>query len=312
MKTKLTCLLIAAIGWIAARPTDVLTDLHLTLDEVRNQTYYLLTTDNAELELPAQVRRAGKQLAIGPRTAAVRAMGSVVKAYIQSKEFRERYDQQIRDQYRVSDEQTADAQRAEQMQNSDIQAAANQVAQQATAAFAQMPPSTLAMVLPQQMQQMQQQLAEAGNASEKAMIGRDLAVLRQLQDLSKTKPAEFKTQYIAFMGRYMSRSTKSGVERGTENLADAKTKAVDYRERLAQYKANANPNSMIKKRLQEFIALAESVDFDAKTVGTGYRTEFVRTDYRAQPNEWKFLYRLGREPVMAARDMARTWLGELK
>jgi hypothetical protein len=136
--------------------------------------------------------------------------------------------------------------------------------------------------------------------------------LRQLQGTAKTNPADFKTQYIAFMSRYMARASKPGVERATEQLAEAKTKAPDYRERLAQYKANADPNALIKKRLWEFIALADRVDFDAKTISTGYRTEFVRADYRAQSNDWKFLYRMGKEPVMAARDMARAWLTEIQ
>ncbi|HEX9957227.1 MAG TPA: hypothetical protein VGA96_08220 [Fibrella sp.] len=198
------------------------------------------------------------------------------------------------------------------MYHRDLHAAADQQVQQLTATIAQMPVSTVAMMAQQHLQTMQQQLAEAGSGPDKAMIGRDIAVLRQLQGLSQTKPAEFKTQYIAFMGRYMARASKPGLEQQTERLAEAKTNVADYRDRLAQYKANADPNSLIRKRLREFITLAESVDFDAKTVVTGYRTEFVRTDYRARANDWKFLYRLGREPVMAARDMAHAWLKELQ
>ena len=80
-------------------------------------------------------------------------------------------------------------------------------------------------------------------------------------------------------------------------------------ERLWQ--AHADPNLGLKKRLSEFIALAESVDFNAETVVQGNKTEFVRADYRGQSAEWKQLYRLGREPVLVARDLARGWLSEL-
>jgi hypothetical protein len=312
MKTKLLYLLPAAVLWIAARPFDVLSELHVTLDDVRNYTFHMLTTEDSDIELPAQVRKIGKQMAAGPRTVAVRAMGTLVKAYVHSKEFRERFDRQVRDQYHVSDEQTAETQLVEQMQASDLRAAADQQAQQATAAFAQMPAGTLAMMAQQQIQTMQQQLAVASSGCDKAMIGRDVAVLRQLQGLSKSNPAEFKTQYIDFMNRYLARASKPGLERQTERLAEAKTKVADYQQRLAQYKANADPNAVIKKRLWEFIALAERVDFTAKTVSTGYRVEFVRPDYRAQSNEWKLLYRIGQEPVMAARDIARAWLTELQ
>jgi hypothetical protein len=304
-------LLCLATLWIAAHPTDVVSDLKLTTEQVQNQVFYHITTENSTVDFPAKARQMGKQLSTGARVTAVRAMGAVVRAYVQSADFRNRYDQHMRDQYQVSDEQTAEAQQTENTSMNDIQGAANQQVAQVNSALAQMPPATLAMMLQQQMMQIQQQLTNA-DAPTKAALTRDLTVLRQLQPLATTKPAEFKTQYIAFMGRYMARQMGKGMENQEERLAENKAKAADYRTRLAQYKANANPNIVIKKRLQAFVTLAESVDFDAKVQNQGYKLEFVRADYRSQSDEWKLLYRIGREPVMAARDMARTWLSELK
>lgn len=72
--------------------------------------------------------------------------------------------------------------------------------------------------------------------------------------------------------------------------------------------AEIDPNTGIKKRLRDFIELAESIDFDANVES---QVEFVPTDYRTQPDERKLLYRVGREQVLAARDSARTLLNEL-
>lgn len=303
--------LVSAAALLAAHPADVVTDLKLTTEQVRDQVFYQLTTEHPSLDLTNEARQIGKQLSAGARTSAVRAMGAVVRTYVQSSDFKSRYDDWMRDQYRISDDQTTEAAQAENTSMNDVRAAVDQQVTQTTAVFAQMPPATLAMMLQQQIGQIQQQLVNA-DAPGKAALTRDLTVLRQLQPLANTKPAEFKTQYIAFMNRYMARQMGEGLEGESERLAEPKAKAADYRTRLAQYKANADPNRAIKKRLNEFITLAESVDFEAKVEKQGYQLEFVRADYRNQSDEWKQLYRIGREPVLAARDMARAWLSELK
>lgn len=308
---RFATLIVPAAALLAAHPADVVTDLKLTTEQVRDQVFYQLTTEHLSLDLTNEARQIGKQLSAGARTSAVRAMGAVVRTYVQSSDFKRRYDDWMRDQYRISDDQTAEAAQAESTSMNDVRAAVDQQVTQTTAVFAQMPPATLAMMLQQQIGQIQQQLVNA-DAPGKAALTRDLTVLRQLQPLANTKPVEFKTQYIAFMNRYMARQMGEGLEGESERLAEHKANATDYRTRLAQYKANADPNRAIKKRLNAFIALAESVDFEAKVEKQGYQLEFTRADYRNQSDEWKQLYRIGREPVLAARDMARAWLSELK
>ena len=306
-----TFLFAGAALWIAARPTDVLTDLKLTTEQVHNQTFYQLTTEHPIADLPGEMRQIGKHLPAEGRTSIVRAVGAVVRTYVQSADFRNRYDRWLRDQYHVSDAQTAEASAAENTSMNEMQAAVNQQVAQTNATFAQMPATTLAMMLQQQMVQIQQQIATADSPGKAALI-RDLTVLRQLQPMAATKPAEFKTQYIVFLSRYMTRQMGEGLEGQADKLAEEKARAANYRAQLARYKANTNPDIAVKKRLLDFIALAESVDFDAKIEKQGTKLEFVQPRYRSQSNQWKFLYRIGREPVMAARDMARSWLNDLK
>lgn len=310
MKKLFYLLIPAGALLVAAHPTDVVSDLKLTPDQVHSQVFYQLTSEDPSIDLPDQVRRVGKQLSAGARVSAVRAMGAVVRTYVESSLFRSRYDEWLRSQYRVSDEQTAESANAEKATMSDIQTAVDQQVNQTRAIFSQMPASMLAQMLQQQMAQFQQQMSTA-DAPGKAALTRDLMVLRNLQPLANTKPDEFKTNYIAFMSRYVARQLVQGLEDEPTRLADHKAKAAEYRIRLAQYKANADPNPMIKKRLRDFIWLAESVDFDARVEKQGDKLEFVREEYSNQSSEWKLLYRIGREPVLAARDMARTWLSQL-
>ena len=245
-------LLTAATLWLAARPTDVVTDLNLTTEQVHNQVFYQLTTEHPAADLPGDVRQIGKRLSAGARASAVRMMGAVVRSYVQSADFRSRYDRWMRDQYRVSDEQTAEAKQAETVSMKNVQAVADQQVAQTNAVFAQMTPEMMAMMLQQQIGQVQQQLPTA-DAPGKAALTRDLMVLKQLQSLANTKPAEFKTQYMAFMNRYMVRQLGEELADAPEKLAENKAEAAEYRTRLARYKASADPNIAIKKRLRDLL-----------------------------------------------------------
>lgn len=297
--------------FVAANPADVVTDLKITTEQVHDQAFYQLTSEEPSIDLPDHVRRVGKQLSAGARVSAVHAIGAVVRTYVESPLFRNRYDGWLRHKYQVSEEQTAESIHAQTATMNDIKDAIDQQISQTRAVFSQMPPAMLAEMLQQQMAQLQQQMSTA-DAPGKAMLTRDLMVLRNLQPLANTKPDEFKTNYIAFISRYMARQLNQGLEDEPTRLAKNKASAAEYHTRLAQYRASANPNLIIRKRLREFIELAESVDFNAKVENQGHKLEFVRDEYSNQSSEWKLLYRIGREPVLAARDMARTWLSELK
>ena len=313
MKTFVTSLLLLMLAtlWTAARFTDVLADLKLTSQQVNDQLFTQLTADQPRTYLSYATRQAGKQLSVGARVEAIRAISTVVQAYVQSADFKNRYDQWLRNKYQVSDQQTAEAQQVEKASLDDVHSSANQQVTQINSAFAQMQPATLAMMLQQQIMQTQEQMVDADESS-KTTLTRDLTVLRQLQSLANTKPAEFKTQYIDFMNRYMAGQLARNSGDQEEKQAADKVQAAEYKARLAQYKANADPNNAVRKRLRDFIALAESVDFGTTVEAQGYKQEFIRAEYRAQSSNWKMLYRLGREPFMTARDLARTWLTELK
>ncbi|HEV7351200.1 hypothetical protein [Telluribacter sp.] len=307
-KTSLKILLIAIVASaIATRPADVLTDLKLSSEQVSNQVFEHLTDDYPSLYLSYESRQAARQLSAQARATAVRALFPIVRAYVQSDDFKSRHDSWLRGKYHIIDSPNP----AENMTSADLKAVMDEQLNQTMEAFNTMPPQFLALMLPDQLAQIQEQLSHADAAS-KAALNREMTELRQIQPLATTKPEEFKTRYLAFMKGSMARQLAHGMEDEEERLAKAKAQAEEQRANKAKYQAEKNPNAVLRKKLREFIALAESVDFDAKTEKQGYRVEFDRDDYRAKPREWKQLYRIGREPVMAARDLASTWLKELK
>jgi len=92
-----------------------------------------------------------------------------------------------------------------------------------------------------------------------------------------------------------------------ENI-DAKRQ---YEEDLKEFNDDhpTDVNILVARRLEEFVDLSETVNFDAKLDANG---SFVDRKYENQDGNWKLLYRAGRPAVDAARAFAQEWLKELK
>jgi hypothetical protein len=73
----------------------------------------------------------------------------------------------------------------------------------------------------------------------------------------------------------------------------------------------ADPRSLIKSRIREFLAVSAGVDFAAKLLPRGDKMVFARDDHEQKPAEWKLCFRAGKEATAAARAVAATWLAEL-
>lgn len=74
----------------------------------------------------------------------------------------------------------------------------------------------------------------------------------------------------------------------------------------------ADPAVMVKKRLQEYLALAATVDFKAEITGSGSSRTFVNPAYEAKPVKWKVIYRAGKEVNDVVTGFVKQWLaGEI-
>lgn len=72
-----------------------------------------------------------------------------------------------------------------------------------------------------------------------------------------------------------------------------------------------NPRPLIAKRLKQLLEETRDVDFNAKTVGEGWKT-FAKPEYEAKSRNWKLAFRAGKKTVEAARTFAQKWLDELE
>lgn len=88
----------------------------------------------------------------------------------------------------------------------------------------------------------------------------------------------------------------------------------EYQAALAKFEQDypATANGMLKKRLQQFLDLTATINFDIKVVKRGDQMVFEDPALEAKSYHWKLCYRSGRETIHAARQFAQQWITELK
>ncbi|MCW3091725.1 MAG: hypothetical protein JWP81_2794 [Ferruginibacter sp.] len=74
----------------------------------------------------------------------------------------------------------------------------------------------------------------------------------------------------------------------------------------------ADYTSIIKARLQQFLAVTRDVDFNAELKTAYNKKVFVNPQYERKSTEWKQAFRAGKEITAMARAFAEQWLSELK
>lgn len=71
-----------------------------------------------------------------------------------------------------------------------------------------------------------------------------------------------------------------------------------------------NPADAVKARLQEYLAIAATVDFTAVTTGSGKNKVFVNPAYEKKSLQWKAVYRAGKEVNTVVTTFVNQWLKE--
>jgi hypothetical protein len=95
--------------------------------------------------------------------------------------------------------------------------------------------------------------------------------------------------------------------------AERAARATQYEQELATWTRDypENPAPVIARRLREFLAASEDIDFDATLVSRNGKMVFEKDAYEQKPVLWKMYYRAGREATTAARAAAQAWLKEI-
>jgi hypothetical protein len=99
-----------------------------------------------------------------------------------------------------------------------------------------------------------------------------------------------------------------------EQLDRRKRELEDYKKYSRQWEADypADVRLFIKSRIQKYLAIATTVDFSATTHEKNGKKVFDKTDYQYKNNDWKMIYRAGKEVYDVTRPFAEKWLQELQ
>ena len=124
---------------------------------------------------------------------------------------------------------------------------------------------------------------------------------KDMQDLVK----QMKDQMASLDSPQQKKMMTDGIN--MQNASDQQ----QYEQRLKKFDADypADINLLVARRLQEFLDLSATVNFDAK-LKNGWG--FVDQKYEDESGDWKVCYRAGKPAVDAARTFAQEWLKELK
>lgn len=277
----------AGLSAIGVKESDVL--LHAKT--------YLLGSDNPDLPfffaVGGQMRTAWKSKGPAERTQEIRELVTYAKQFVAAPMFQQTYNEWIKTQYSAVDHGLKPQSQA--------------------AAMAQISsPGSIGSIMANSMKSMPPQIlktmfdADMNNWKGDEEQAKFYKRAQQIAPLFSSNPEEFKQQYILLKSESLGGpSSEAGLAAGAQSMGDMKTRGEQSN--YDQY----NLKAMLKRRLQNFITLARSVDFSAQTQPRGNVQVFVNPDYERKPPAWKELYRLGKEPTQAATAAAEQWLREL-
>jgi len=172
-----------------------------------------------------------------------------------------------------------------------------EAAQSAAEGMAQLPADMIGPMLKDDLNNWTRQSIGRGGNNGKYLILATRA--RALTSIQKSNPKLFQKGYGLLKALDMYNLEKEHLLLGISAEEGAQLRYSEL-----QFKA------VLKGKLTEFAALAKSVDYAAATSQTPRRT-FVKPDYEKKPAGWKFLFRLGQAPSLAAAAFAEQWAKEL-
>jgi hypothetical protein len=105
--------------------------------------------------------------------------------------------------------------------------------------------------------------------------------------------------------------TAAGMRMASEETRKLEKERFETEHKQWQTNFPADPQVVIARRLREFLALSDTVDFGAQLVARGDKMAFANPEYEQKPSEWKSYYRYGKESIAAAREAAEQWLKEI-
>lgn len=99
---------------------------------------------------------------------------------------------------------------------------------------------------------------------------------------------------------------------GEQYNLQSEQRQYEERQKQWEYDYPADYRHLVRRRLQQFIDLAATVDFNAELKTVGSKKKFVNPKYEGKASDWKMIYRAGKEVITPALAFAEQWVAELK
>lgn len=144
--------------------------------------------------------------------------------------------------------------------------------------------------------------------------------IQNLEKVAKTLPADqqkdFKstiTMYQEKIKEYQDPNSKMIEMIWQGKVDESKREADRYKEAVKKWEVNypADHKAFVKGRLQHYLDVAKTVDFSAALVEKGGKQRFVNPSYQGKNNEWKMIFRAGKDVYDETKPFVEQWLKEL-
>lgn len=166
------------------------------------------------------------------------------------------------------------------------------------------PQQSMAQMRQQQITQMQASIADLQQNMQNPQLSRD--VRNQLQGVLR----QMQGQLRDLQRQANDPATQAQDRQQDETMARYREQAVT--EALAQIDRDvpADPNQLIMRRLEDYLALTANMPWNAQLQLQYGMQRFVDPTLEQKDGFWKMNFRAGREAVEAARTFATSWLAE--
>ncbi|MBS1603516.1 MAG: hypothetical protein JST42_12670 [Bacteroidetes bacterium] len=99
---------------------------------------------------------------------------------------------------------------------------------------------------------------------------------------------------------------QSQVDRRKKELEDYKKYTLQWAQEFPE-----DSRTFIKRRIQKYLSLAATVDFSATTHEKNGKQIFDKQEFQYKSNDWKMIYRAGKEVYDVTRTFTEKWIQEL-
>jgi len=144
--------------------------------------------------------------------------------------------------------------------------------------------------------------------------------IQNMEKVAKTLPADqqkdFKATVEMYQGKvkeYQDPNNKMIEMIWQGKVDDSKREMDHYKDAAKKWDTDypADSKLFVKARLQHYLDVAKTVDFSAALVDKGGKKRFVNPTYQGKNNEWKMIFRAGKDVYDETKPFVEQWLKEL-